>query len=138
MQSRKRTTKERPRDSNISERPGGVLTNTRYYTIFLAFSLAGLTAHEKDSDRAACVKRQAELTAKTVLSGDYETLVKMTYRRVVDSMGGAHKLIAVTRKIMSELKDQVGSRSLLIWWTPQRDSSPSTRSHSPSFHRRSR
>jgi hypothetical protein len=45
-------------------------------------------------------------TLKAVLRGDYETLVKMTYRRVVDAMGGADKMIAVTRKTMSEMKEQ--------------------------------
>ena len=79
---------------------------TAFAKLVLAASLLGQTAADKNSKRVEEVKRQAELTARSVLRGDYETLAKMTYPGVVAAMGGREAMIEATRKAMTEMKGQ--------------------------------
>ncbi len=44
------------------------------------------------------IKEQAELTAKSLLEDDYETLLRFTYPKVIEMVGGEDKMISLIKK----------------------------------------
>jgi hypothetical protein len=52
------------------------------------------------------IKKQAEQLAMAVLSDDYQTIIKFTYPKVVESLGGPDKMIAIIKKGNTEMANQ--------------------------------
>lgn len=52
------------------------------------------------------IKEQAEITARSLLDGDYETFLKYTYPKVIEMVGGPDKLIALLRQGKIEMGQQ--------------------------------
>lgn len=52
------------------------------------------------------VKEQAELTAKSLLQGDYETLLRFTYPKVIEMVGGRERMISLIKKGKVEMGQQ--------------------------------
>ncbi len=52
------------------------------------------------------IKEQAELTAKSLLQDDYETLIKFTYPKVIEMVGGREKMISLVKKGKVEMGQQ--------------------------------
>ena len=74
----------------------------RQLTFLLTF-LTTLTFAQVDSD---VIKEQAELTAKALLNDDYETLIKFTYPKVIELVGGRDKMISLIKKGKIEMGQQ--------------------------------
>ena len=74
----------------------------RQLTFLLTF-LTTLTFAQVDSD---VIKKQAELTAKALLNDDYETLIKFTYPKVIELVGGRDKMISLIKKGKIEMGQQ--------------------------------
>ena len=74
----------------------------RQLTFLLTF-LTTLTFAQVDSD---VIKKQAELTAKALLNDDYETLIKFTYPKVIELLGGRDKMISLIKKGKIEMGQQ--------------------------------
>ena len=74
----------------------------RQLTFLLTF-LTTLTFAQVDSD---VIKKQAELTAKALVNDDYETLIKFTYPKVIELVGGRDKMISLIKKGKIEMGQQ--------------------------------
>lgn len=74
----------------------------RYLTLILTL-FTFLTFGQVDSK---VIKEQAELTAKALLQDDYETLIKFTYPKVVEMVGGQAKMISLIKKGKAEMGQQ--------------------------------
>ena len=74
----------------------------RQLTFLLTF-LTTLTFAQVGSD---VIKKQVELTAKALLNDDYETLIKFTYPKVIELVGGRDKMISLIKKGKIEMGQQ--------------------------------
>ena len=74
----------------------------RQLTFLLTF-LTTLTFAQVDSD---VIKKQAELTANALVNDDYETLIKFTYPKVIELVGGRDKMISLIKKGKIEMGQQ--------------------------------
>lgn len=74
--------------------------------IFLAVMLTILAAKALGQADKKLIKQQAELTGAALLNDDYETLIKFTYPKVIEIVGGRDKLIAMVQKGKVEMKSQ--------------------------------
>lgn len=52
------------------------------------------------------IKEQAELTANALLNDDYETVIKFTYPKVIEMVGGRDKMISLIKNGKTEMKQQ--------------------------------
>jgi len=52
------------------------------------------------------IKQQAEWTAKALLDDDYETLIRFTYPKVIDLVGGRDKMISLIKNGKIEMGKQ--------------------------------
>jgi len=52
------------------------------------------------------IKEQAEMTAKALLNDDYETVLKFTYPKVIELVGGREKMVSLIRKGKVEMGQQ--------------------------------
>ena len=52
------------------------------------------------------IKQQAEQTSKALLQGDYETVVKFTYPKIVEMLGGREKMVAMLRDGKAQMDAQ--------------------------------
>lgn len=52
------------------------------------------------------IKEQAEMTAKSLLEDDYESLLKFTYPKVIELVGGRERMISIIKKGKAEMKQQ--------------------------------
>jgi len=52
------------------------------------------------------IKEQAELTAKSLLEDDYESLLKFTYPKVIELVGGRERMISIIKNGKAEMKQQ--------------------------------
>ena len=52
------------------------------------------------------IKELAELTANALLNDDYETVIKFTYPKVIELVGGRDKMISLIKKGKAEMKEQ--------------------------------
>jgi hypothetical protein len=71
-------------------------------TILLTL-LASVSFGQVDSK---VIKEQAELTAKALLNDDYETVIKFTYPKVIQLVGGRDKMISLVKKGKIEMGQQ--------------------------------
>lgn len=85
-----------------------------------AFFLALLTTPSFAQVDTAIIKEQAELTAKALLNDDYETVIRFTYPKVIEMVGGGEKMIAIMKKGKSEMRDKGISFDKVTIGTPSR------------------
>lgn len=52
------------------------------------------------------IKEQAEETGQSLLRGDYETLLKFTYPRVIEMVGGKDRMISLIKKGKVEMEQE--------------------------------
>jgi len=64
----------------------------------LTFLLALLTTTSFGQVDSNVIKEQAELTAKALLNDDYETIIRFTYPKVIELVGGRDKMISLIKK----------------------------------------
>jgi hypothetical protein len=72
----------------------------------LTFLLIIVTTVSFGQVESKVIKEQAELTAKAVLNDDYETIIKFTYPKVIELVGGRDKMIALIKKGKIEIQQQ--------------------------------
>ena len=83
----------------------------RTFTILLAL-LTTATFGQVDSN---VIKEQAELTAKALLNDDYETLIRFTYPKVIELVGGRDKMISLIKNGKIEMGQQgISFQSVII------------------------
>ncbi|HEY3405787.1 MAG TPA: hypothetical protein VGK59_20525 [Ohtaekwangia sp.] len=73
------------------------------YLIFI-FLLSGPLVLAQGNNQH--VKEQAEATAKALIEDDYETLLKFTYPKVIELVGGRDQMISLIKKGKIEMKEQ--------------------------------
>src|SRR5688572_11812553 len=73
--------------------------------MFIGTLAIGQVDHEKVVDNSK-VKEQAEMTAKSLLENDFETLMKFTYPKVIELVGGRDKMISLIKKGTVEMDQQ--------------------------------
>lgn len=73
---------------------------------YLTFGLIFLTTLAFTQDDSKRIKEQAELTASALLQGDYETLIKFTYPKIVEMVGGKESMISLIKKGKIEMNQQ--------------------------------
>jgi hypothetical protein len=52
------------------------------------------------------IKEQAELTGKALLNDDFETIIKFTYPKVIELVGGRDKMVSLIKKGKIEMAQQ--------------------------------
>lgn len=72
-------------------------------TVFILVMLVNVTFAQVDK---GVIKEQAEQTANALLKADYETLIKYTYPKVVELVGGKEKMIETVKKGQAEMRQQ--------------------------------
>jgi hypothetical protein len=72
----------------------------------LTFLLALLTTTCFGQVDSNVIKEQAELTAKALLNDDYETVIRFTYPKVIELVGGRDKMISLIKKGKIEMGQQ--------------------------------
>jgi len=72
----------------------------------LIISLTLLTVTAFGQVDSNVIKEQAELTAKALLNDDYETLIRFTYPKVIELVGGRDKMISLIKKGKIEMGEQ--------------------------------
>jgi len=88
----------------------------RPLTILLVF----LTAAAFGQVDSNVIKEQAELTAKALLNDDYETLIRFTYPKVIELVGGRDKMISLIKNGKIEMGKQGISFESVIIGTPSK------------------
>jgi len=71
--------------------------------LFLLVVMTTASFRQVDSN---AVKEQAELTAKALLNDDYESIIRFTYPKVVELVGGRDKMILLIKKGKIEMEQQ--------------------------------
>ena len=80
-----------------------------YLTFALVITSVSLFGQTKN------IKDQAELTAKALMHDDYETLLKFTYPKVMEMVGGPERMISLIRNGKVEMKKRgIGFESVTI------------------------
>ena len=74
--------------------------------IQLTFLLILLTKVSFGQVDSKVIKEQAESTAKALLNDDYETIIKFTYPKVIELVGGRDKMISLIKKGKVEMGQQ--------------------------------
>lgn len=87
---------------------------------YLTLTLLLLTSHSFGQVDSKKIKEQAELTAKALLQDDYETLIKFTYPKVVEMVGGRDKMISLIKKGKIEMAQQGISFETVIIGEPSK------------------
>src|SRR5688572_33189508 len=72
----------------------------------LTFLLTLLTTAAFGQVDSKVIKEQAELTAKALLNDDYETIIKFTYPKVIELVGGRDRMISLIKKGKIEMGQQ--------------------------------
>jgi hypothetical protein len=72
----------------------------------LTFLLALFTTPSFGQVDSKVIKDQAESTAKALLNDDYETIIKFTYPKVIELVGGRDKMISLIKKGKIEMGQQ--------------------------------
>lgn len=65
--------------------------------------LLPITLHAQDN---AVVKRQANVLAQAVISGDYKTIINHTYPKAIQMSGGKEKMITLVTEGVDQMKSQ--------------------------------
>ena len=73
-------------------------------TVFIAFILATGSLFAQVDKKI--IKQQAELTAAALLKGDYETVIRFTYPKIVEMLGGREKMIDILNSGRAQMEQQ--------------------------------
>jgi hypothetical protein len=88
----------------------------RQFILVLTFLSTASFAQINNAD----IKKQAESTARALLTSDYETLIKFTYPKVIELVGGREKMISLIKNGRIEMSIQGVSFDKVIIGTPSK------------------
>src|SRR5690349_10884178 len=74
-----------------------------HFTLTLIMFISCSAFGQVDSKK---IKEQAELTAKALLQDDYETLLRYTYPKLIEMVGGPDRMISLIKKGKTEMAQQ--------------------------------
>lgn len=73
-------------------------------SIIIAFVLTTCSVFAQVDNKI--IRQQAEHTSKALLQGDYETVVKFTYPKIVEMLGGRDKMVAILKDGKVQMDEQ--------------------------------